>query len=368
MTSWEGYFDESGSFEEDPKIFCISGYFLEEEKAKAMDAEWEKVLNHHKIPYFHMVDCAHGNGVFKNIARDERDQIVRKLIALIKKYTLCGFSFVAKEDQYMLPDGTPDIYSALVSTCVDHLDAFRDFCRIKSDVAYFFEAGHKNKGSAYNHIARKLADYSSSLTFGDKQKVRLLQAADLLAWQSTKFAKDQHYSKKRPARKDFLSLMEHHHDILFITLEGETKFTVVDTWPLGRRGSNPALLEFHREGPITYYTENGVNIPIIQVMSTKGYAEGSGKDAYIVFDGLDNKVFALAFNEYLLMEAALILIQAKKIYGQSEPSINITASDVSLISDQSECALKINMPNGTNIRFKCPREALLALKDALNKI
>lgn len=60
----EGYFDESGDFDEEPKVFCISGYYLVSEAAKEMHEKWGEVLARHNIPYFHMVDCAHGNDAF----------------------------------------------------------------------------------------------------------------------------------------------------------------------------------------------------------------------------------------------------------------------------------------------------------------
>ena len=67
----EAYFDESGSFEEGPYIFCIAGYFIDSAQAKEMDHEWAAVLSAHHIPYFHMVDCAHGSGVFAGKKKEE---------------------------------------------------------------------------------------------------------------------------------------------------------------------------------------------------------------------------------------------------------------------------------------------------------
>jgi hypothetical protein len=92
------------------------------------------------------------------------------------------------------------------------LDAFLKAHRIGGDMAYFFETGHKNKGRAYNNLAQMIAKMPASLTFAEKQKVRLLQSADLLAWQTAKYVKDA-LGNTRPPRKDFLSLMEHRHDI-----------------------------------------------------------------------------------------------------------------------------------------------------------
>lgn len=111
------YFDESGDLTDPQKVFCVAGYFIQSDAAEAMDSEWDRVLNEHGLPYFHMVDCAHGNGVFAGKSKDERTEIVCKLIDLIKKYTLEGFSALAKEDEFEISDKNPDVYSSCVSAC-----------------------------------------------------------------------------------------------------------------------------------------------------------------------------------------------------------------------------------------------------------
>jgi hypothetical protein len=65
MLMVEGYFDESGDLDDAPGIFCVSGYFVETEAAKRMDAEWCEVLEKYQLGFFHMVDCAHGNEGFE---------------------------------------------------------------------------------------------------------------------------------------------------------------------------------------------------------------------------------------------------------------------------------------------------------------
>src|SRR4051812_16718124 len=68
----EGYFDESGDIEKDERIFCISGYYIESSRAKELDTSWQCLLDRYNLPYFHMVDCAHGNEPFDKLSKDER--------------------------------------------------------------------------------------------------------------------------------------------------------------------------------------------------------------------------------------------------------------------------------------------------------
>jgi hypothetical protein len=85
MAEWEGYFDESGSFEEEPGVFCVAGYLIESAQAAAMDQRWGEILAQHNIPYFHMVDCAHGAPPFADMEKAERIEVEMKLIGLIKE-------------------------------------------------------------------------------------------------------------------------------------------------------------------------------------------------------------------------------------------------------------------------------------------
>jgi hypothetical protein len=107
MVAFEGYFDESGDFEEEPKIFCVAGYFIDAERAKLMDERWGAVLEEHAIPYFHMVDCAHGVEAFENKGKDERIVIETKMIGLIKEYTASGFAALTKEDVFEQSEAHP---------------------------------------------------------------------------------------------------------------------------------------------------------------------------------------------------------------------------------------------------------------------
>lgn len=72
---FEGYFDESGDLESEPRIFCISGYFFTKPNAAEMDRRWAKALWDYKLPYFHTVDCVHGRGVFKHLSKEDRDRL-----------------------------------------------------------------------------------------------------------------------------------------------------------------------------------------------------------------------------------------------------------------------------------------------------
>lgn len=213
LVIFEGYFDESGDMEVPPGIFCVSGYFLSSEAAIAMDREWEAVLNAHSIPYFHMVECAHEPpaGVFVGKGKEERSEIVRKFIEIIKRHTVAGVSVFTHGEHFQVSDEHPNAYTECAEACINAIRTFMELSRMGGDIACFFESGHRSKNRIYSVLGEKLKKIGATVTFGEKEKIRLLQCADLLAWQSTKYWKDRE-AKARPPRKDFLSLVEHSHE------------------------------------------------------------------------------------------------------------------------------------------------------------
>jgi hypothetical protein len=299
MALYEGYFDESGDFEEEPKIFCVSGYYLESEQAKAMTAEWKQLLETHGIPYFHMVDCAHGNPPFKG---KNCVEIATQCIALIKKYTLYGFSVVSKAEYFTASDRRPDEYAMCVDACIGALRGFLDTNRLDGEIAYFFESGHKSAGMVYNMFARRVEADGASITFESKLKVPLLQAGDLLAWQTRKNTQDT-MRNIRPPRKDFLALMEHPHSLVYVSVvDGELQLVVSD-WPMSRRSQNTVVLNPHNDEFLPYFTEDDDPTPIILVNKALGWRSGAGKMIYLGLEsGPKPKNFALAFDEKRLSE------------------------------------------------------------------
>src|SRR6267143_645594 len=84
------YFDES----EDPrhKLLCVAGYLFKKENCELLEQQWSTVLKRENLPYFRMVDCAQGDGVFRGFSKDRRVQIQIELFDLLKKYMETGIS------------------------------------------------------------------------------------------------------------------------------------------------------------------------------------------------------------------------------------------------------------------------------------
>lgn len=303
---------------------------------------------------------------------EERAEIVKKLIALIKKYALEGISMLAQKDSFDPPrKDAPDPYSYCAASCAQALQMFLRMSRIDGSIAYFFEEGHKNKGNAFRHIAQTVKRETDSLTFASKEKVRLLQAADLLAWQSSKYAKDyfvprqQGRPPKRAPRKDFQSLMEHDHSFMYL---GDAASGVgIELWPMTKRSQFTTHLSMGDDGPITYWRENGEGMPIIPVEQSVGWRMGGGRMALVKFSDFRKKEFGLAFDEPRLHEAVLTLIGAMGLYSDSERVPLVPVSKIALNIEDGGGILHVMTSNGGIVAFHIPSETLEGLKQYLKE-
>jgi hypothetical protein len=369
----EGYFDESGDFDESPGIFCVSGYYIATEAAKEMDRAWKAVLDEYGIAYFHMVDCAHGNEFYADMSLNDRIELVKKLIALVKKYTLEGFSIVAKSDTYQALQGAPDVYSDCAHACALAVQNFLHLNRAEGNIAYFFEQGHKNRTNAYSYVARTIKRPNDSLTFASKEGVRLLQAADLLAWQTTKYAKDYFYDRyagkepKRTPRKDFLSLMEHHHVFCYMGM-GSTEGMGTELWPMSKRSPNTSNMQVRDAGPFAYLTDDDdKSILILPVLKPIGWRGGGGQMAYLSFEGLAGKQFALALDEAPLAETISFMMRASSLFEGGKYAPGAAVDAIAIERGDGFSLLRLQLRDCGQFALTVPSSLLDALKKALNE-
>ena len=362
---FEGYFDESGNLDQPPGVFCVAGYFLSSDAAIRMDEAWGRVLDDHQIPYFHMVECAHGTGVFADKSKEERIDIETELIQLIKEHTLEGFAALASRDHFNPSDDESDVYTHCAHMGMGALRFFLKTLRIETDIACFFESGHKSKGQAYSRLAKEMGSLSASVTFAEKNKLRLLQAADLLAWQAAKYLKDQ-LAQARPPRKDFLSLMEHPHGFFHLHFEEGEKSMAMEAWPLSRRSQASASLSLDRDGPMTLFREDGDQMPIIPVSRPLGWRMGGGRMAYVAFKDLGDREFALAFDEPRLLEAILALMSATEIYGGGTHVALLPSVDVRAEEREDRVILTVHLFNGARFALSLEKETAIRLRESLS--
>ena len=217
----EFYLDESE--QESAQVLCVAGYLFDKTKCDAMSLKWSKVLKRHGLPYFHMVDCVHGNGAFSNMPKQERIDIQTQLIDLIKESAIIGFAFSVDKSRPEIfqhihhPSGILSPYVMCAYGCLAAGRHWADGKGFDGEIAYIFEAGHASQIEAnalMNFLFREAglrAEYRhGGHSFMPKDKSVPLQAADILAYLWCKHIKDAR-AGRRIMRADLKSLLEIGH-------------------------------------------------------------------------------------------------------------------------------------------------------------
>lgn len=214
MNLIEAYFDESGTHDGSP-VMCVAGYLLEAEESKVFTREWNSALSDLGLSHFHMIDCAHGIEEFGQISKQERIDLVIRLIAIINGRVERGLgAMIVAElyDKIMPHQIMGSAYNYCLWHCLEGTRIWADEISYHGDIAYFFESGHKSQSAAnrfmhdaFQSAAEKQPFRYLSHSFIDKKKFAPVQAADLLAWQM--FTDWKHGAERRPRRKDFESLI-----------------------------------------------------------------------------------------------------------------------------------------------------------------
>jgi Protein of unknown function (DUF3800) len=210
----EAYFDESGSHDH-AGVLCVAGYLYQKDDCLNLDWQWKEVLDQYDLPFFHMVDCAHGNKPFDKLCKRDRIIVATRMIELIKKYMSYGFSVTIDEDQYnswRVEDYPlfPSAYSWCCYICTIAVAGWANEHQSDGEISYFFEAGHRDEAES-NRVMKSILDIPAfryrSHAFVKKIDARPIQSADILAWHAALFRKRLIKDASTRPRADFRSLV-----------------------------------------------------------------------------------------------------------------------------------------------------------------
>jgi Protein of unknown function (DUF3800) len=228
----DAYFDESET--KDPHVFCVAGYIFRRDRAEALEVCWHDVLGDYGLSHFHMVDCAHGNGAFRALTREQRVEVQTRLFDLLKAHMQRGICVTFDmrlapmlEQTVLHGVSKIDPYTLCAYVALDRAAAWARKLGEDVEVRYFFEAGSANQRRA-NELMRGL--FRSTLVsdrfhyaghaFISKRSAAGVQCADILAWQATKDRKS--VVEGRARRKDFNSLLERDHYAVHLDVRSAT--------------------------------------------------------------------------------------------------------------------------------------------------
>ena len=188
----KAYFDESGSHA-GSRALCVAGFIIESHQVRRMETRWQEMLARYQLPYFHMVDCAHGLPPFQALDKSTRIAAETEAIDIICDTMAYGIavSLDPKEyDEYVaqLPL-MGSAYTLCAHTCLAAVKAWCNQQNYHGKIDFYFESGHASEAEcdilmkrlfAMPHLKRDHRHETHS--FCDKRMVTPLQAADIIAW------------------------------------------------------------------------------------------------------------------------------------------------------------------------------------------
>jgi Protein of unknown function (DUF3800) len=223
----ESYFDETNTHGGGERL-CVGGYIFYKEAAERQAKRWVELLGKWKIPFFHMVDCAHNAEVFSHLTKDECDLAAREAIQIIKETASMGVVVTVLESDYIQIMPQVDFFGSAYDTCardvMSGVSAWIEQSEFTGSMHYYFEGGTDTEANASFSIMRMMKDPDmrkearySGHSFVPKILSPGVQAADILAWHAGQDCKRA--LRGDPMRKDFDSLCEIPHRCVHISRE-----------------------------------------------------------------------------------------------------------------------------------------------------
>ena len=222
MAVLEAYFDESGRT---GGTFCVAGYVFAPLESKRFGEEWRKAVGG-SWP-FHMAEFAAGKDKvkrevpFEGMSEPDRRALLVRLVNTINRRMTLAISVSCKtgDIQNLNPGirGLRSAYSVCCYLCQGLLANWITQRGSSDRVAYLFESGHRFRGEAdfimglagQHEISRQWARYEGH-AFGTRNNSPQLQAADLYAWELSKFLDETVDQRKRPMRRSLKALVLPH--------------------------------------------------------------------------------------------------------------------------------------------------------------
>ncbi len=181
------YCDASGK--DDRDVMVVAGFIASTDDWLNFEREWDRVLRHFKLGYFHMVEFAQSVKQFRGWKDDEerRRQLLTGLAMVIARHAKfwVGASVYLKD--YSKVDAEYKLhehffpYPLCGLTCVDIAEKWRDAHHMLDiPTEYVFEGGDEHRGQLVERIEEKTGVIP---TFRTRLKAVPLQAADFAAYE-----------------------------------------------------------------------------------------------------------------------------------------------------------------------------------------
>jgi hypothetical protein len=240
----ESHFDETNTHKGAERL-CVAGYVFHEDKAEQQAIRWASLVDKWRVPYFHMVDCAHNAGVFEHLTKDQCDLAAREAIQIIKDTAATGVCVTVKESDFLEIVPQLKFYGSAYDSCArDVISGVASWIKatgFKGSMHYYFEDGTETQNNASWSILQMMKEPEMRTeacyeghSFVPKMRAPGVQAADILAWHAGQDCKRA--LRGDPIRKDFASLSEIPHRVIHINRQMLKEHADIINSELGNAG------------------------------------------------------------------------------------------------------------------------------------
>lgn len=205
------YMDESGTHDGSP-VVSVSAYSARPKTWQEFTKRWNVAKR--PIGVFHSTDCEALRSEFKGWSAEQRNELVARLLPTLDYADIRGIAVAINMNDFNAVAGKNDLFKrafgSAYATCFQMAvhAVFDEVERIgiQDQIAFFHEDNDYEAEalSAFNFAKSKRKRHKSkvSITFAPKDKFVPLQAADVLAFESNKRARNQ----SRPARRSLTAM------------------------------------------------------------------------------------------------------------------------------------------------------------------
>lgn len=217
MLMLEAYFDETGHDDDQhTKILGIAGCLTAPEIWRKIDKQWKTALQSENLPYFHMREYAHSQGIFKGWKNDEnrRRKIYSKLWDIISNRGIMPLGcFVELEDFKRELQGQEHhvlkgAYYLCYMGCLRVVEQVIGFQQVGS-VSTYFDDKKDSRSEALNIFDILKPRYQARILLPEFRNMRdsaPLQIADIIAYESKKEFERKLENRSKKARWGFYQL------------------------------------------------------------------------------------------------------------------------------------------------------------------
>lgn len=191
------YFDESYTHPPEPAVYTVAGYLSTDVQWGKFRKEWRRILEAEGLDHFHMVNFQACKPPFDSWSKDKRIEFISALHAVIHSWTL--MSFATSADLQDFKTLTAEQQRAFISphafaakNCMKAVGFWAAQNIINHPViAYVFEEGQPHEKQLTRLVESLMEEdrwffRMASVSFGKKKLLNPLQAADVVAYESTK--------------------------------------------------------------------------------------------------------------------------------------------------------------------------------------